>query len=137
MTYRRTVPNILGVVSMLLLLFSSSGSGAMQTAATSRVMREKLVHAQRLLEAITTSDFALLERESQALSRATSDIGWMVLKTPEYRRQSDTFLRATEDLLAAAKQRDLDLAAMHYMSVAMSCYQCHRYIKNTRIAGRP
>ena len=29
----------------------------------------------------------------------------MVLKTPEYARQSDTFLRATEDLVAAAKTR--------------------------------
>jgi len=53
----------------------------------------------------------------------------------EYGRQSDAFLRATEELVAAAKQRDLDLAAMHYVSMTMSCYQCHRYIKNMRIAN--
>jgi hypothetical protein len=121
-----------------MLVATSSGAAApRQTTATSRVMREKLVHAQRLLEAITTSDYALLERESQALSKLTSDLGWMVLKTPEYRRQSDAFLRATEDLVTAAKAHDLDLAAMHYMSLTMSCYQCHRYVKNMRIAGKP
>jgi cytochrome c556 len=134
---RKTLTGVLGVLSMMLVLGTSSGSAAPQTAATSRVMREKLTHAQRLLEAITTSDFALLERESQALSKVTSDLGWMVFKTPEYRRQSDTFLRATEDLVAAAKQHDLDLAAMHYVSLTMSCYQCHRYVKNMRIAGKP
>jgi hypothetical protein len=58
----------------------------------------------------------------------------MVLKTPEYSRQSEAFVRATEDLVAAAKHRDLDLAAMHYVSLTMSCYQCHRYVKNARIA---
>ncbi len=137
MINRWTVTKALGVVSVVLLLFTSSGSAAMQTAATGRVMREKLAHAQRLLEAITTSDYAMLERESQALSRATNDLAWMVFKTPEYRRQSDTFLRATEDLVAAAKQHDLDLAAMHYVSLTMACYQCHRYVKNMRIAGKP
>jgi hypothetical protein len=112
---------------------TSSGS-AKQTAATGRLMREKLTHAQRVLEALTTSNYALLERESSALSDATKQLGWMVLKTPEYSRQSEAFVRATEDLVAAAKHRDLDLAAMHYVSLTMSCYQCHRYVKNARIA---
>ena len=99
-------------------------------------MREKLAHAQRLLEAVVTSNYTLLETESQALSKATKDPGWMVLKTPEYARQSDTFLRATEDLVAAAKAHDLDAAAMHYVSLTVSCYQCHRYVKNMRLASR-
>lgn len=133
---RRTVTSALFALSLMMMLLSSSGAASPRTAATARVMRDKLLHAQLLLQAITTSDYALLERESQALSRATNELGCMVLKTPEYRRQSDTFLRATEDLVTAAKQRDLDLAAMHYMSLTMSCYQCHRYVKNSRIAGK-
>ncbi len=128
-TFKRAVT----LVGVTVLVMTSSGS-AMQTPATGRLMREKLAHAQRVLEALTTSDYALLERESTALSEATKQLGWSVLKTPEYSRQSDVFLRATEDLIAAAKQRDLDLAAMHYVSLTMSCYQCHRYIKNTRVA---
>jgi hypothetical protein len=135
MMTKRTATQAIGALVVVMIGLTSSAS--MQTPATGRAMREKLVHAQRLLEAITTSDFALLERESQALSRVTSELGWMVLKTPEYRRQSDTFLRATEDLVAAAKARDLDLAAMHYVSMTMSCYQCHRYIKAMRIAAKP
>jgi cytochrome c556 len=132
MTMRQTSKRIVVLVGLAVLVMTSSGSA--QTVATGKVMREKLTHAQRVLEALTTSNYALLERESSALSDATKQLGWMVLKTPEYRRQSEAFVRATEDLVAAAKQRDLDLAAMHYMSLTMSCYQCHRYVKNARIA---
>lgn len=105
-----------------------------QTVATGRVMREKLMHSQRILEAILTSNFDLLERESTALSKATEAPGWFVLEGPEYQRQSAAFLRATRDLVEAAKERDLDAAANHYTTLTMTCYQCHRYMKNARIA---
>jgi hypothetical protein len=121
---------------VLALLVTCGSAAPRQTPATGRVMREKLTHSQRILEAIMISDYALLERESAALSRATEAPGWSVLKSPEYLRQSDAFVRATRDLVDAAKQRDLDAAAMHYVSLTLSCYQCHRYLKNARIALR-
>lgn len=134
MTTRQLANRIILLVMLAPLVVSSLGASSMQTTATGRVMRQKLPHAQRILEALTTSDYALLERESVALVQLTKDLGWMVLKTPEYRRQSDTFLRALEDMVDAAKHRDLDLAAMHYSALTMACYQCHRYVKNTRLA---
>src|SRR5438105_3237772 len=118
----------LALLTAIILLLSASAST--QTTATARLMREKLTHAHRVLEALTTSNYALLEHESMALEETTKELGWMVLKTPEYERQSDAFLHAAEDLVAAAKHRNLDLAAMHYVSLTMSCYQCHRYVKN-------
>ena len=105
-----------------------------QTPATGRLMREKLAHTQRILEALMTSDYDLLARESVALSQVTNAPAWTVLKMPEYRRHSEEFLRVSEDLAAAAKDRDLDLAAMRFGALTMSCYQCHRYIKNMRLA---
>jgi hypothetical protein len=114
-----------------------SGSPAPgQTAGTGLVMRQKLVHAQGVLEAITTSDYELLRTHTSELRRATQTLGWQVLKTPEYRRFSNTFVDATENLAQAAADRDLDAAVTHYMSMTLSCYQCHRYIKASRIAGR-
>jgi hypothetical protein len=133
MTMKMRVKRAVVLVAAAVVAMASSGS-AMQTAATGRLMREKLTHAQRVLEALTTSNYALLERESSALSEATKELGWMVLRTPEYARQSEAFLRSTEELVAAAKHRDLDLAAIQYVSMTMSCYQCHRYMKNMRIA---
>jgi cytochrome c556 len=119
-------------IAVGLVLLGSGLDG--QTVATGRVMREKLMHSQRILEAILTSNFDLLERESTALSKATEAPGWFVLEGPEYQRQSAAFLRATRDLVEAAKERDLDAAANHYTTLTMTCYQCHRYMKNARIA---
>ena len=115
-----------------LVLFGSGLDG--QTVATGRVMRQKLTHSQRILEAILISDFAMLERESTALSKATELPGWSVLEGPEYQRQSAAFLRATRVLVEAAKERNLDAAADAYSTLTMTCYQCHRYMKNTRVA---
>lgn len=107
-----------------------------QTVATGRLMREKLTHAQKVLEAIMTSNYAMLDKESAALERVTSDPAWMVLKTPEYRRYSASFMRASQALVTAAKDRDFDAAEAANQSLMTSCYQCHRYVKNARIVGR-
>ena len=85
-----------------------------QTPATGRLMRVKLAHSQKILEAILTSDFALLDRESNALGQVTKSPAWSVFYSPEYKRQSGAFLRAIDDLRDAAKGMDLDGAASSY-----------------------
>jgi len=127
---------IVRLLQVVALVMTCGSAPAGQTAATARVMREKLVHAQQLLRAIMISDYKLLEQESTALSRVTKTEGWNVLTSPEYLRQSAAFVRSMDDLVEAAKQRDLDAAAVGYTVMTMRCYQCHRYLKGTRIAGR-
>jgi hypothetical protein len=105
-----------------------------QTPAFNRVMRAKLEHSQKILESVVTSDWAALERHSQELQRLTSDPAWTVLKTREYTRHSEAFVRATEDLIDAAKRRDLETSPLAYVSMTMSCVQCHRYVARARIA---
>jgi hypothetical protein len=119
-------------MAILVVLSASATSG--QSPATGRVMREKLGHSQKILEAILTSNFGLLERESAALVRATRDPAWMVLRGPEYLRQSEAFLEALGQLDTAAKERDLDGAAVRYTALTMTCFRCHRYMKDQRTA---
>jgi len=112
-------------------------AAAAQTVGLNRVMRAKLEHAQQILADVVTSNWSGLERHSQELRRAAEDPAWAVLTTPEYVRQTAAFLRASEDLLEAAKQRDLEAAPLAYVSLTMSCVQCHRYIARMRIARGP
>jgi hypothetical protein len=107
-----------------------------QTPDTGRLMRLKLAHSQKILEAILTSDFALLENESAALAQATKLSAWSIFYSPEYNRQSGAFVRAVDDLRDAAMRMDLEGAASSYLSLTLTCFQCHRYIKNRRIAAR-
>ena len=76
----------------------------------------------------------MLERHSADLARATTAPGWAVLNSPEYLSTARAFWSATRELVKAAKGRDLDAAAMGYVSMTLSCYQCHRYIKGMRKA---
>jgi cytochrome c556 len=122
---------------VVLLLVALSGLGASgQTPATGRVMREKLGHSQKILEAILTSNFTLLERESAALAKVTETPAWSVLKGPEYMKQSEAFLKALRELRDAAQGHDLDAAAQRYTALTMTCFGCHRYMKDRRLADR-
>jgi hypothetical protein len=122
-----------GAVAVMTSLAVSNSSA--QTTALNRVMRQKLEQSQGMLAAVVMSNWTDLERRSEALVRITNDPAWAVLNTPEYAKQSQAFLRAAQDLVDAAKRRDLDAAPAAYVSLTLSCVQCHRYVARARIAA--
>jgi len=97
-------------------------------------MREKLVHSQKLLEGVVTSDWLSLETHSRALEQLTNDPRWMVLKYPEYATHSAAFVRAVRDFHKAALRRDSDEVTQAYVNVTLQCVGCHRYLARARIA---
>jgi len=121
------------LVAVLALVTVSGSVVPGQTPATGLLMNEKLAHSEKILEAIMTSNYALLDRESTALLQVTKAPAWNVLKTAQYARYSTDFVRAAEDLVEAAKARDSDAAALRYTSMTLVCYQCHRYMKGARL----
>ena len=123
-------------VMALVLMVAAIGHANAQTTATARVMRQKLVDAQGVMAAVVTSNWAELDRRSKALAKATEDPAWLVLRTPEYAKQGEAFVRAVNDLLDAASRRDADGAPLAYVALTMRCVQCHRYVARARIAAR-
>jgi len=119
-----------------LLMIATAAQGNAQTAATARVMRQKLIDAQGVMAAVVTSNWGELDRRSKALAKATEDPAWLVLRTPEYAKQGEAFLRAVNDLLDTAARRDADGAPLAYVALTMRCVQCHRYVARARIAAR-
>ncbi len=118
----------------VIILVLTAGVVTAQTPRTGLVMREKLGHSQKLLEALTTSNQALLLGESEALTRIAASPVWGELRTRELRAYTDNFLKAVADLDASARRRDLDTAAANYNALTMACYQCHKHLKDARIA---
>jgi len=121
---------IAGVVAM-----SVTASGN-QGPELNAVMREKLVHAQKILEAVVTSDWVGLETHSRELERLTSDPRWTVLKYPEYAHQSASFVASVRALRSVAAQRELEKTPKAYVDVTLQCVECHRYLARMRIADR-
>ena len=76
-------------VALLLfpLLLSGAAEGHAQTARTRGLMQEKLTHAQRILAALTTSNYGLLQKEMLALQRLTQSPQWNELMTASLARE--------------------------------------------------
>lgn len=123
------------VVAIVVALgcLAPSVAGA-QTPALQGVMREKLGHSQQLLDAVVTSRWAALEQHAVALRSLTKRPAWAVLQSPEYARQTARFDRALDDLIAAARRKDLDEAPLAYTALTLSCVQCHRHVARMRLA---
>ncbi len=102
-----------------------------------RIMRQKLEQAQVVLGAIVVEDFESVEEAAVALARLTEASGWAVLRSPEYRGHSADFLRACEALAEAAGQRSIDATALEYVNLTLKCVQCHKYVRNARLATGP
>ena len=109
-------------------------AGPRQGPELRTLMHDKLVHAQKILEAVVTSDWVSLETHSRELEQLTSDPRWTVLKYPEYAQHSGAFVRAVQALHTAAAQRDLNKTPEAYIAVTMQCVACHRYLARARIA---
>ena len=119
------------------LCLTVAGISTAQTARTARLMREKLQHSQRILAALTTSDYALLQRETQALTAITKTPGWSELITPELRPYTSGFTKALADLSAASDRRDYDAAGASYGTLIAACIECHKHVAKSRIAAGP
>ncbi|HEY7288555.1 MAG TPA: hypothetical protein VH583_01875 [Vicinamibacterales bacterium] len=129
----RTKSLALGV----LLAVTSLGAGAGQWRQVDQIMREKLGLAQKILEAVVTSDWVALETTSRDLERLVDDPRWAVLNYPEYGRHSAEFRKSIQKLNASAARRDLDATPDAYVAVTLQCVACHRYLARARIANPP
>ncbi len=127
-------PTVAFALALLLAVLAGGPSPVAQTRQLNRVMREKLEHSKNILEGLVTSNWQQIERESLEIAKATQDPAWTVLKMPEYARQSDAFVRATESLIDAARRHDLEGASLGYVSLTTSCVSCHRYVARARLA---
>lgn len=122
-------------LGVAMLLVAPGGGASSQTTQLNLLMRSKLVHSQRILEAVVTSNWTLLDEQSRELERITQNPAWTVLQFPEYARHSAAFVRAAADLQDAARQRDLEGASLGFVALATSCVSCHRYLARARIVA--
>jgi hypothetical protein len=126
-------------VGLVILLVIGLGTTEMssQTVQLKRLMRQKLEQSEKLLEAVVTSNWEELVRRSRTLEELTNDPAWLVLKTPEYGRQSSAFVQAARDLVEAAERRDQQAAPLAYLTLTLSCVKCHQYVARARVAAVP
>ena len=99
-------------------------------------MHAKLEHSQKVLESLATEDFKGLRKHSQEMSLLSQAAQWQVLQTREYLRHSREFRRNADALTKAGQEKNLDGAVLAFVQLTMNCVNCHKYVRNTRAAGR-
>lgn len=130
---RYLVPAICLLVG-LALVWSAEGQ-APRPNQVEPIMQAKLRHSQKLLESIALGDLEKVAKESQALSLLAAEANWSVLQTPKYLRYSSDFRHAADAITDAARDRNLDGAALGYVQLTMSCVQCHKHVRDVRDAN--
>jgi cytochrome c556 len=126
------------VVSVLVMAIAGFwvGRGQSETPPSLRdFMRVKLSHSQKVLEGLTTQDFDMIAKNSEAMSLLSLETNWQVLQTAEYLDRSKDFRRTADALTEAAKKKNLDGTALAYVELTMNCVNCHKYVRGVRLAG--
>jgi hypothetical protein len=95
------------------------------------IMQRKLDNAHAILEALITEDYESLEDSAGAILKLSEESAWFVIQSPEYTERSTSFRRAVSEIQAAAKEKNLDRAALGYVDMTLKCVQCHRYMRGT------
>ena len=117
------------------VLISITSSAADKKDDLSDFMRAKLVHSQRVVEGLCLADFDKIAKNSQDMSLLSLAETWQVLQTPEYIEYSRKFRNAADALTEAAKKKNLDEATKAYNVVTLRCVECHKYMRDVRMAG--
>jgi hypothetical protein len=99
----------------------------------SKYMRVKLMHSQKILEALALEDYEQMAKHAQDLKLLSQESIWNVLQTEQYVEHSNDFRRRADAVMAAAKKKNLDGAALAYVELTLNCVQCHKYVRDARM----
>ena len=131
MRTRRTQSIVLASV-LLLLIVTTPGSA--QLPNLNELMRQKLEHAQHLLEAIVLERHTAIERYANELTLLSEASTWTPLRTPEYLNYAASFRDVAGSLQEAAQDRDLDGVSSGYMELVATCVRCHMHVRGAQQA---
>lgn len=95
----------------------------------SPLMQMKLDKSKAILEGLTIEDYELISKNAQALHLLSRESGWNVLQTKRYTSESEDFRRAVEVIAEAAKEKDINRAALGYVAMTVRCVECHTYMR--------
>ena len=98
-------------------------------------MRKKLAASNQVLEGLCTDDFELIVEGARTLNEMSSSERWRVNNDPLYRQFSGDFREITQQLVAAAENKNRDRVALKWMDATMSCIDCHNFVRGIRIAA--
>jgi hypothetical protein len=99
-----------------------------------RFMRQKMQASNLILEGLCMDDLKAVAMGTHTLLKMPSEARWRVSNDMMYRRYSNEFVQAVEELQKEAEENDIDSASMAWVNVTMKCMKCHKWVRNTVLA---
>ena len=99
--------------------------------ALAKFMRQKLHASNLILEGLCTEDLQMVTEGSQTLMKMSGEERWRVSNDIMYRRYSNEFGQAVEELRSEAEDNDMDGTSLAWVNVTMKCLKCHEWVRNT------
>jgi hypothetical protein len=118
--------------TLALSLLVLSALQATEQSPVESLMKAKAGYAHRLLDAVVLGELETVRDQAFRLKAVAETADWNVMETPEYVRESEAFLRATDRLLQSAGSGNPEAVALAYVDVTLSCVHCHRYVNARR-----
>jgi hypothetical protein len=131
---KRRLTAVVTAAALMLAAFTAVSQEAEngRTKDVKLFMRAKLVHSQKVLEGLTLENFDAVTKHAQQMALMSNDASWNVIQSEEYYERSADFRRSLVELKQAAEKKNIDGAALAYMSVTMKCIECHRYLRQVQ-----
>jgi hypothetical protein len=130
---------LLIVLAVCLVLPAVTGRGEAQKSDQDKVkalMRKKLEHSQKILEGLTAApDYKMISSHAEELMALSKEAEWKVIKTPRYEVFSNDFRNNCEDLIKAAKDKNIDAASLAYVDLTITCVKCHKHVREERMTS--
>ena len=120
------------LVALTALALATAPAAAGQDLGS--LMRQKLDRAQSLFEAVVLARFPAIERFAGDLVRISEQSAWSPEADATYLRHAGEFQDAARSLRQAAADRNVDEVSIAYMTLTSSCVQCHRSLRESRLA---
>lgn len=92
-------------------------------------MRGKLLSNQQIVEGLSVKDFDLITEGSMGVVAMVKGQHWFVLNTQEYKKYSEDMEKSAHRLQEAAKNKNIEAAALRYFDLTLTCIDCHQYIE--------
>jgi hypothetical protein len=115
---------IAGAVLASSFVLVSYSQSQRQTFQKQKVMHDKLLHAQKILEGISTDDFDLIKRHAQQLKVISLSANWNS-NSHSLGRHNIDIVHSLDQIMDAANDQDIRGATLAYMSLTLSCTECH------------
>ena len=92
-------------------------------------MKQKLERSQNILAGLTEPDFDVLLKNAQAMRNLGFLERWARSDVPGYREQTHVFGIANDQIILAAREKNLDGATLAYAQLVVSCVNCHKLVR--------